>query len=266
MWPGTASAPGSTASLSLPARLASPTTIPTSPCIRSGTPTPNVTPMAALPSKSSLPSWATSRSPRPRATTGSPTNGNVKQWTFFAALQVDRSGDRSRPTVERLLDTEHVRDAVGQVAVPFGICTEPTNVKAHGQACPFRHQCFGCTQFRSDPSFLPELRAQLGRLLTDRERLRAAAPELEDWARHQAIPGAEEIGAVRRIIDRCQSLLDDVGSNERTGIDEAIAVLRRDRAQLDTTMPVRFLGVVAQRSPTLFPNVRREQETNSETT
>jgi hypothetical protein len=25
--------------------------------------------------------------------------------------------------------------------VPFGICTNPTNVKAHGQACPFRHQC-----------------------------------------------------------------------------------------------------------------------------
>jgi hypothetical protein len=24
--------------------------------------------------------------------------------------------------------------------VPFGICQEPTNIKAHGQACPFRHQ------------------------------------------------------------------------------------------------------------------------------
>jgi len=178
---------------------------------------------------------------------------------LLAALQVDHSGDRSRPAVERLLDTDHVRDAVGQVAVPFGICTEPTNVKAHGQGCPFRHQCFGCTHFRSDPSFLPELRAHLSRLLADQERLRAAAPQLEDWARNQAIPSAEEIGAVRRIIERCQALLEDVAENERAEIDQALAVLRRGRAQLDTSVPVRFLGVVGQRSATLFPNVAREQ-------
>ena len=66
----------------------------------------------------------------------------------LAALQVDRDARRTRPVVERLLDAEAARDAIGQVAVPFGICTEPTNVKAHGQACPFRHQCFGCTYFR----------------------------------------------------------------------------------------------------------------------
>ncbi len=179
---------------------------------------------------------------------------------LLAALQVDHSGDQSRPTVERLLDTDHLRDAVGQVAVPFGICTEPTNVRAQGQACPFRHQCFGCSHFRSDPSFLPELRVHLGRLLGDRERFRATAAQLEDWARSQAIPSAEEIGAVRRIIERCQALLEDVAGDERTQIDQAIAVLRRGRAQLDTAVPVRFLGVVAQRSATLFPNVAREQK------
>lgn len=179
---------------------------------------------------------------------------------LLAALQVDHSGDRSRPTVERLLDTDHLRDAVGQVAVPFGICTEPTNVKAHGQACPFRHQCFGCTHFRSDPSFLPELRAHLGRLLGDRERFRAAAPQLEDWARSQAVPSAEEVAAVRRIIERCETLLEDVAGDERGEIDQAMSVLRRGRAQLDTSVPVRFLGVVAQRSATLFPNVVREHK------
>jgi integrase len=51
----------------------------------------------------------------------------------LAALQLNGRGERARPTVERLLDSEHLRDAVGQVAVPFGICREPTNVKAHGQ-------------------------------------------------------------------------------------------------------------------------------------
>jgi len=150
---------------------------------------------------------------------------------LLASLQIDRHGERTRPTVERLLDSEAVRDGVGQVAVPFGVCREPTNVRAQGQACPFRHQCFGCTHFHSDPSFLPELRAHLGRLLGDRERLRASVPELEDWARNGAIPSAEEIAAVRRVIDRCQELVANLGEDERAGIEEAVAVLRRSRAQ-----------------------------------
>lgn len=178
----------------------------------------------------------------------------------LAALQLDRRAERARPTVERLLDSEHLREAVGQVAVPFGICREPTNIKAHGQACPFRHQCFGCTHFRTDPSFLPELRQHLRRLLADDERLRAAAPELEEWARNAAIPSGEEIAAVRGIIDRCETLLGEVAENERPAIEDAIAVLRRSRAQLDTTMPVRFLGVIGPRTPKLFPNILRDQQ------
>jgi len=182
----------------------------------------------------------------------------------LAALQLDRAGERNRPTVERLLEAEHLRDAVGQVAVPFGVCREPTNVKAHGHACLFRHQCFGCTHFRSDPSFLPELRGYLSRLLADRERLHAAVPELDDWARNTAIPSGEEIAAVRRIIDRCDELLADLAEDQRAETEQAITVLRRSRAQLDTSVPVRFLGVVGQPSPTLFPNVRREQQASHE--
>jgi hypothetical protein len=149
--------------------------------------------------------------------------------------------------------------------VPFGICREPTNIKAHGQACPFRHQCFGCTHFRTDPSFLPDLRAYLNRLLTDHERLRAALPELDEWARNAAIPSAEEIDAVRRIIDRCQELLANLAGDERTVVEESIALLRAGRAQLDTTVPVRFLGVVGSPAPRLFPNVERDQRRPDET-
>jgi len=178
---------------------------------------------------------------------------------LLAALQVDRKGDRSRPAVERLLESEALRDAVGQVAVPFGICREPTNVKAHGQACPYRHQCFGCAHFRSDPSFLPELRTYLSRLLADQERLRAALPELEEWARNGAIPSQEEVAAVRRIVDRCEGILADLSVSERAEVDEAITVFRRGRAHLDASVPVRFRGRAGQPSPTLFPNVQRER-------
>lgn len=179
---------------------------------------------------------------------------------LLAKFQVDRAGERSRPGLERLLEAEHLRDAVGQVAVPFGICTNPTNIKAHGQSCPFRHQCFGCSHFRSDPSFLPELRAYLARLLADRERLRAAVPELEEWARNGAIPSAEEIAGIRRVIDRCQEIMAELTAAERAQIDEAIAMLRRGRAQLDTSVPVRFVGLIGQPSPTLFPNIERDRQ------
>ncbi len=183
----------------------------------------------------------------------------------LAALQLDRNGERARRAVERLLESEALRDAVGQVAVPFGICREPTNVKAQGQACPFRHQCFGCTHFRTDPSFLPDPRAYLSRLLADRERLRAALPELDEWARNAAIPSAGEIDAVRRIIDRCKDLLTDLAGDERAVVEESIALLRAGRAQLDTTVPVRFLGVVGSPTPRLFPNVERDQPHPDET-
>jgi hypothetical protein len=158
------------------------------------------------------------------------------------------------------LESEALREAIGQVAVPFGICREPTNIKAHGQACPFRHQCFGCTHFRTDPSFLPELKGYLARLLADRERLRAASPGLEEWARNAAIPSAEEVAAVRAVVDRCEGLLEDLGSEERAEVDEAIGVLHRARAQLATSVPVRFLGLVRHPSPTLFPGLRKEED------
>jgi len=148
--------------------------------------------------------------------------------------------------------------------VPFGVCREPTNVKAHGQACPFRHQCFGCTHFRSDPSFIPELRGHLGRLLADKERLRAAVPELEEWARRGVIPSGEEVAAVRRVVDRCEGLLGDLSPSERAAIDEAIGIVRSARAQLDTSVPVRFLGAVGQSSPTLFPNVQRHHDADDD--
>jgi hypothetical protein len=176
----------------------------------------------------------------------------------LAGLQLNSRAEKARPTVERLLDSEHLRESVGQVAVPFGICLEPTNVKARGQACPFRHQCFGCTHYRTDPSFLPELRAYLGRLLADNERLRAAAPELEEWALNAAIPSQDEIAAVRSLIDRSEKLLSELPGDERPGIDDAIGVLRRGRAQLDATVPVRFMGVISPTKAKLFPNVVRD--------
>ena len=62
----------------------------------------------------------------------------------ITAMQFDRHGNRIWRQAQALLDSEHARRAVGEVAVPFGVCAEPSNVKAGGGACPFRFRCAGC--------------------------------------------------------------------------------------------------------------------------
>jgi hypothetical protein len=58
------------------------------------------------------------------------------------------------------------------VSVPFGNCTEPSNVKAGGGACPIRFQCAGCGFYRPDPSYLPALEQHIASLRADRETAR----------------------------------------------------------------------------------------------
>jgi integrase len=44
-----------------------------------------------------------------------------------AAMQFDRHGNRIWRQAQALLDSEHARRAIGQVAVPLGVCAEPSN-------------------------------------------------------------------------------------------------------------------------------------------
>ena len=60
------------------------------------------------------------------------------------AMQFDRHGNRTWRQARALLDDEHARYAVGSVAVPYGTCTEPSNVAAGGNDCPLRFRCAGC--------------------------------------------------------------------------------------------------------------------------
>ena len=64
------------------------------------------------------------------------------------AMQFDRHGNRIWRQARALLDDEHARYAVGSVAVPYGTCTEPSNVAAGGTDCPLRFRCAGCGHFR----------------------------------------------------------------------------------------------------------------------
>ncbi len=126
-----------------------------------------------------------------------------------APLTMDRSGRRTGFHAA-LVETERLREEIGRVPVPLGYCTEQHNVRALGGHCPFSHQCLGCEHFRTDPSHLPDLYAYLERLLETRERLRAAIPQLAEWAREKAIPADAEIKTVRTLIHAGEDALDEL--------------------------------------------------------
>jgi integrase len=147
----------------------------------------------------------------------------------LVALQFDRHGNRIWRDAKTLLDSEHARLAVGEVVVPFGVCAEPSNVKAGGNACPYRFRCVGCDHFRTDASYLPDLHAHLDDLLRNAERLRAAV-DIDDWARTEATPSDEEITRIQRLIDRVSGDLDALTPAERAQVDQAVATVRRHRA------------------------------------
>jgi len=146
------------------------------------------------------------------------------------ALSFDRHGNRIWRDAHALLESEHARYAVGEVAVPYGTCTEPSNVQAGGGACPVRFRCAGCDHFRTDVSFLPDLQAYLDDLLRTRERLAAAVDGVDDWARADATPTAQEITRIRRLVHRIRGDITGLTDAERAQVDEAVAVIRRHRA------------------------------------
>ncbi|MFJ3176403.1 hypothetical protein ACIPJK_37350 [Streptomyces roseus] len=162
------------------------------------------------------------------------------------ALQFDRHGQRVWRKVQSLLDSEHVRRAIGEVATAYGTCQEPSNVAAGGHSCPIRFRCVGCDHFRTDVSYLPDLERYLADLLRSRERLMSAF-EADDWARSEAMPSEEEIRRLRRLINRVKADLDDLTLEDRAQVEDAVAVVRRGRT-------VTMLGLPKVRQP--LPDVR----------
>jgi integrase len=161
-----------------------------------------------------------------------------------AALQFDRHGTRVWPQAQALLDSAHARRAIGATTVPFGVCTEPSNVQASGHGCPFRFRCVGCDHFRTDVSYLPDLNVYLDDLLSNRERVLAAS-DIDDWARTEATPSDEEITRIRRLIRRISADLEDLTDQDREQIENAVATLRKHRTIA--------LGMPGIRPPILDP-------------
>ncbi|WP_405167165.1 site-specific integrase [Nocardia sp. NBC_01499] len=168
----------------------------------------------------------------------------------LTTMHFDRHGNKIWRAAEVLLEAEHMRRAVGEVAVPYGSCSEPSNVAAGGNDCPVRFRCVGCAHFSTDVSYLPDLEAYLADLLRSRERLRGAL-EADDWAKAEAMPSDEEIIRIRRLISRVKANVDDLSGEDREKIEEAIGVVRRARNR------VVGLGTPRIRQP--LPDIRPDR-------
>jgi integrase len=152
------------------------------------------------------------------------------------ALSFDRHGNRIWRDAQALLESEHARYAVGEIAVPYGTCSEPSNVQAGGGACPVRFRCVGCDHYRTTVAHLPDLQAYLEDLLRTRERLTASINGVDDWARADATPSQEEITRIRRLINRIKGDVAELGETEQASVEDAVAVMRRHRAAHTTTL------------------------------
>lgn len=120
------------------------------------------------------------------------------------------------------------------VAVPFGNCTEPSNVKAGGGRCPIRFQCSGCAFYRPDPSFLPAVEDHVRALKADREMARALGT-----AEFVVRNFTDQIDSFQSVVTSIKRQLEAMPEDERRHLEEASAVLRKVRAAAPTpVLPV----------------------------
>jgi integrase len=148
-------------------------------------------------------------------------------------VSVDRDGLRLRTAAS--VDPV-VTAGMRAVAVPYGLCKEPSNVRAGGQQCPIRYQCPGCGHFESNVSYLPELRARLDELLRSREA--GIAMGAASWA----LPQQQEIDRYREMITSMEDQVAQLSDQERAVIGDAAALLRQARRSQAV-----FLGTPALR-------------------
>lgn len=145
------------------------------------------------------------------------------------------SGERKRAAVRKIrplvMDrTGALSNASGQrsrlstVAVPYGGCSEPSNVAAAGKSCPIRFQCAGCTFYRPDPSYLPDIEHQIIKIRTEL----AAARHI--GAAEFVIRGYEdELSSFDTVVSAMRRALDQLPDQERLDVEEASRTLRQAR-------------------------------------
>lgn len=156
--------------------------------------------------------------------------------TALAAQVLDRHGAPAATNAEAY--------QLRSVAVPYGGCTEPSNIKAGGRACPIRFQCAGCGYYRPDPSYLHAIEQHTTALRADRETAQAM-----DAAGFVITAMTEEINAYDAIAATMRRRLAELPADERAEIEHAATVLRKIRAGTTTGTTTLALTVINHDHP-----------------
>ncbi|MFI5921608.1 tyrosine-type recombinase/integrase [Streptomyces anulatus] len=119
------------------------------------------------------------------------------------------------------------------VAVPYGNCVEPSNVKAGGKKCPIRFQCAGCGFYRPDPSYLPAIEDHIRALKADREL--AEAMDADAFVIRNI---TDQIEAFQGVIERMNARMEELPAGIQAEVEEASRVLRKVRAGGRTLLPL----------------------------
>jgi integrase len=111
------------------------------------------------------------------------------------------------------------------VAVPFGGCAEPSNVKAGGGHCPIRFQCAGCSFYRPDPSYLPAIEQEIADLRASKEF--AIATGAQTWVIDNI---DSQIKDHTEAADKMRAELASMPHDHRIAVEEASKELRKMRS------------------------------------
>ncbi|WP_405481243.1 tyrosine-type recombinase/integrase [Streptomyces anulatus] len=123
------------------------------------------------------------------------------------------------------------------VAVPFGGCVEPSNVKAGGHACPIRFQCAGCGFYRPDPSYLAAIEDQIRDLKADKET--ALAMGTDEYVVRNL---QDQIDSFKKVAKNMHEQIDQLPDEEREELMESVAVLRKSRAARGRMLPLTVIN------------------------
>lgn len=151
----------------------------------------------------------------------------------YYKVSLNRKQEAVRTVAKLVVDRHGTPQAFGDslayevesVAVPYGGCTEPSNVKAGGGHCRIRFQCAGCDFYRPDPSYLPALEQQVADLRADKEA--ALAMDAADWVVRNF---DDQIRAYAKSADEMRRRLEEMPEGERDLVEAASRELRKARS------------------------------------
>ncbi len=123
------------------------------------------------------------------------------------------------------------------VAVPFGNCQEPSNVKAGGHACPIRFQCAGCGFYRPDPSYLAAIEDQIRDLKADKET--ALAMGTDEYVIRNL---QDQIDSFKKVAKNMHEQIEALPKQEREELMESVTVLRKSRAARGRMLPLTVIN------------------------